>query len=394
MKALIVLENHFYIDNENNVWCDRVVDYNYLKRYLNVFDSIILMGRCRRINKIEDNKLKVNGKNIEFVEMPDFNGAKGLLKNVFKLKRIIRNISKEADCVIYRAPTHLSLFTYKEVLKLGKPLGLEFMMSANKMFDGEGKIKRVLNKIIDKKTKKMCLKANGVSYVTEKILQDRYPCQAIVNGICKKYFTANYSSIDLDEAMYYKQEWNESSIPDQFKIVHIGYMDSYRKGQKVLLNAIKIVKEKGYDVTLTLIGDGEKRLEFENITKDLDITEIVDFKGLIKDKNDILEILRNSHFFVFPTQSEGLPRCIIEAMSQGLVCISSPVDGIPELLNNEFLIDYNDEKEYANKIIELINNWPKCCLESKNNYKKSLEYERKKLQEKRTDFYNKFKEIC
>ena len=29
-KALIVLENHFFLDSNQQVWCDRVVDYNYL----------------------------------------------------------------------------------------------------------------------------------------------------------------------------------------------------------------------------------------------------------------------------------------------------------------------------------------------------------------------------
>ena len=364
-----------------------------MKRYLNVFDEIVVTGRTQTIEKLEDTKLLVSGKNVNFVPMPDFKGAKGLLKNIFKLKKIIKEETKKVDCVIYRAPTHLSLFTYKEVIKQNKPLALEFMMAANKMFDGDGFIKRILNKLIDIKAKKMCLKANGVSYVTEYVLQKEYPCVAIKDPNNKAHFTESYSSIDLDKDMYYKQNWNKQNKPKIFNIIHTGYMDSYRKGQDTLIKALKIVVDKGYNVKLTFIGDGEKREEFERLVTDSNLNDIVEFKGLIKEKKVILDYLRKSHFMVFPTQSEGLPRTIIEAMSQGLVCISSPVDGIPELLDNEFLIDYNDIEGYANKIIELINNWEKCCEESNNNYQKSLKYEKSILNEKRKRFYENLKEV-
>lgn len=389
MKALIVLENHFFLDNNNNVWCDRVVDYNYLKRYLSTFESIIVTGRTQFVSNIYDTKILVNGPNVEFYALPDFKGAKGLLLNLLKIRKSIKKIISKCDCAIYRAPTHLSLFTYKEVIKAKKPLALEFMMAADKMFEGNGIIKKVLNKIVDKKAKKMCLAVNGVSYVTKNILQKKYPCKAILYPEKKKYFTGNYSSIDLPIEDYFKQNWKESNPPKIFKIIHIGYMDSYRKGQDVLIKALKIVLDKGYNVTLTFIGDGEKRKEFESLTKTLNINSKVEFIGLIKSKKEILNYLRKSHLMVFPTKSEGLPRTIIEAMSQGLPCISSPVDGIPELLNDEFLIDYDDVNGYANKIIEMINNWDKCCTISKENYNKSLKYNKKYLKQKRDDFYTR-----
>ena len=389
MKALIVLENHFYVDKENKVWCDRVVDYNYLQRYLNVFEKIIVAGRSQNIENNQDGKLLVSGKNVEFIGIPDFKGAKGLIKNLFKIKRIIKDNSKKVDCVIYRAPTHLSLFTYKEVLNQNKILALEFMMAADKMFDGEGFIKKFLNKLIDIKAKRMCLKANGVSYVTEKKLQEKYPCQAILKKENSKYFTASYSTIDLPKEVYCKQKWKKEEIPTRFNIIHIGYMDSYRKGQQTLLKAAKLVQEKGFNIKVTLVGDGEKRKEFEKMAKDLKIDEIVKFEGAIKDKNLILNLLRNSHLLVFPTQSEGLPRTIIEAMSQGILCISSPVDGIPELLDKDFLIDYTNYKEYANKIIELISDWNRMIEIGNTNYLKSQKYEREKLMCKRTEFYKK-----
>ena len=72
MKILVVLENHFIKDKNNTIWCDRVVDYNFLQRYLNVFDEVIVSGRCQITSDVVENKLLVSGKNIEFIELPDF----------------------------------------------------------------------------------------------------------------------------------------------------------------------------------------------------------------------------------------------------------------------------------------------------------------------------------
>ena len=82
----------------------------------------------------------VSGENIEFVELPDFKGIKGLIINLLEIKKILRGVISQVDCIIYRAPTHLSLFTYKEVLKQKKPLALEFMMAADKMVEGNNLI--------------------------------------------------------------------------------------------------------------------------------------------------------------------------------------------------------------------------------------------------------------
>lgn len=393
MNALVVLENHFFLDENNNVWCDRVVDYNYLKRYLNVFDEITLVGRTSKVKKIEENKLLVSGKNVNFVSLPDFKGAVGLIKNYFKINKIIKQQMILCDCAIYRAPTHLSLFTYKEVLKINKPLILEFMMAADKMFEGNNFVTKMLNNYVNKKTKKMCLQANGVSYVTEHILQEEYPCKAMTAPENQNFFTGNYSSIDIDEKMFYKQKWKNDKKPKTFKIIHTGYMDSYRKGQAVLIKAVKKVCDKGYSVKLTLIGDGKRRKVFERLAIDLGIGDKVEFVGLIKEKIKLLKYLRKSHFLVFPTQSEGLPRTIIEGMSQGLVCISSPVDGIPELLKQEYLVDCNDVDGYANKIIEMINDWDRMIINSNENYNNTFKYEQKLLAKKRSDFYKKVYDI-
>ncbi len=385
-RLLLILENHFCIDKNDVVWCERVVNYEYIKRYLTVFDEVVLMGRCKVLKENDSNDLlKVSGSNVTFVSLPEFKGIKGLVKNILTIRKKIKEELKNIDCVIYRVPTHIAIFSYDLVVKNKKTLGLEMMMAANKMIEGNGVINRFLNNWIDLKVKKMCKKANGVSYVTEKMLQMRYPCKALIDNN-KDYFTENYSSIELNENDFKKQDWNKNKKPDVFKIVHTGYMDSYRKGQDTLIKAISKVDKK-YNVEVIFIGDGKKRKEFEELAEKLGIKNKVSFLGYINNKKKILNIIHNAHLFVFPTHSEGLPRTVIEAMSQGLPCISSPVDGIPELLEDRFLIEYHNVDGYSKKIEELLDDWEEMIEIGEKNFLISKRYSKELLQKKRTTFY-------
>lgn len=394
MTALILLEYHFIKGKDGYIYCDRVIDYNYLERYLKVFDDIILCGRVTESTEDCSKKLLVSGKNVRFVGIPEFQGIKGLLKNYGKIIRTIKEIIPKVQCCIMRAPNHLSLITYKVFKKRKLPFALEFNIAADKFIENDSLIGKILNKWVVKRTKDMCMLANGVSYVTDHILQETYPCRAMIDPQNEQYFTSSYSTINLTDHMVYDQKWNIDQKPEVIKLVHTGYMDSYRKGHITLLNTLKILIDRGYtNIELILAGDGKKKEEFENLVQKLNISDYVHFMGLIKRKEDMTNLLKDCHILVFPTHSEGLPRSIIEAMAVGLVCISSPVDGIPELLEEEMLIEYDNALGYAEKVIELIEDWPKMIELGKRNRQLSEKFKKENLEKKRTDFYKKLKSI-
>lgn len=389
MKLLLILESHFFIDNNGDVWCDRVVDYNFLKRYMNVFSEVIVCGRTDNTNK-EKYKLKISGPCVSFKKLPNFYGIKGLIKNIFKIRKLIRKYVEDADAVIYRVPTPLSLFTYKEVLNKDKVLGIEFMISADKMVEGNSFFKNIINKKIDNIAKDICKKANGVAYVTDYVLQEKYPSMSQIIGKETNYFfSASYSTIELNKNNLELRNWDKNNCPNKFKIIHTGFMDTYRKGQDILIKALKILIEDGFNVELTLIGDGTKKTEFEKLTQELGIEKNVFFVGAIKDKQKIFDYLKESHLLVFPTEAEGLPRTIIEAMAVGLPCISSPVDGVLELLDLNCLVNNRTPEDYAIKMKEILSNWENMIEIGNKNYNKALKYEQSTLDKKRQDFYKK-----
>lgn len=387
MKVMLVLEHHFYKDDRGDYWCDRVVNYEYLKRYLSAFEELYVLARVAKLEEDNSHFLKASGNNVHFLELPNYYGTKGTLLHYRGIQNIIKK-QCDMDCVIMRMPSSLGVICYSAIKKLHKPIAVEFVMAADKLFESNNWLNTTINKYIDNYVKKICMEVQGVSYVTEHILQDKYPCSALCgNG----GFTGSYSSIDLVDEFFYEQDWKYDNKPSEYLIIHTGYMDDLRKGQDILIMAVAELIHQGMNVKLELIGDGEYRGRFEKLADEQGIKDKVVFDGLLTEKKDIVEKLKFANLFVMPTHSEGLPRCIIEAMAVGLPCIASDVDGIPELLDNECMIHEFDYHQYADVIGALLNDWERMVKISKENYNTAKKYKKSVLDNRRKHFYLELK---
>jgi glycosyltransferase involved in cell wall biosynthesis len=53
-----------------------------------------------------------------------------------------------------------------------------------------------------------------------------------------------------------------------------------------------------------------------------------------KNRNQVLDIYRNSDLFVFPTQQDYLPQVLGEALATGLSCVAREIGGIRDLVHD------------------------------------------------------------
>lgn len=398
MKLLVIQEQHFTKKSNGEVWADKQSDREFWDRYLSVFDSIVVCARMRYSDSLGVKALRSDRSGVSFVGMPDFRGVAGIVKNYIKIQNALKKAIKEADCVIFRAPSPISMVCYGAVLRSNKPFAVELMNNPNTHFSAQSMhhiYQPFIQWMITKQTLDMCKKANGVAYVTNHVLQNLYPSTARLNSeSSSKYFEASYSTINLKESDFVKETLSDrfpDGRPNPLVLIHSGEMIDNRKGQDIFIECIAELIHRGYPVKGILIGDGEKRKDFEQLGAALGIREMLDFVGWKSGFKQVQSELVKGHFFVFPSTGEGLPRSVIEAMASGLLCFGSNIDGVPELISEKMLVDGWSGSAFADAIEPFICDWDTAKNEQKAQYNKAKEYKNSILEKQREDFYSKLK---
>jgi glycosyltransferase involved in cell wall biosynthesis len=391
MKVLVVDNAHLYKTPDGKYYTPSIYNYEFFQRYLNIFDEVRFVSKTKHVTSIDESKfLLVSREGLEIYELPWYQGVKGLLRNVFKLFARYRNVFEGCDCYILRVAQIESYLAYILGNKQRKPYAVEVVNDPATFTDVNGVFKTINCYILSI----IVGKANGASYVTEYTLQNLYPSTARKNGENENFFESYYSSVELEERDI-RAPKQYGNTKKKYEIVHVSNsINGDTKGHSTLLKAIKLVVTKGYDISLTFIGDGSFVPLFKKYANDLGIGDKVNFIGRLHSRGEVLEKLSRSDLLVYPTHMEGLPRCVIEAMSVGLPCISTPIAGIPELLAEKYLFDPSDSKGFAEEIIRLISNPDELEKMSFDNVEVARRYTKDKLKKRRNSFYHKLRKLA
>ena len=126
------------------------------------------------------------------------------------------------------------------------------------------------------------------------------------------------------------------------KMAFIGRL-SPEKNVKLLIETWKEFS-KLFDVELLVIGD--------HMNYQIEQNEKIKFVGYLE-RDSIQDILNEVDYVVLPSYTEGMPHSLIEAMSIGIPCIGSNINGLNELIKkNErgFLFELNGYNEVSEEI--------------------------------------------
>ena len=131
-----------------------------------------------------------------------------------------------------------------------------------------------------------------------------------------------------------QREWNQGSL-NEIKCVYVSSAAPY-KHQWNVVRAIKLLREKGFPLTLTLVGGGsgfaQKRLEDEIKLSDPNGTFVTQYSFIHID--NIPMVLSESDLFVFASSCENMPVTLIEGMASGLPIACSDRGPMPEVLGD------------------------------------------------------------
>jgi len=112
------------------------------------------------------------------------------------------------------------------------------------------------------------------------------------------------------------------------RLIFVGRL-SAQKNVLLLLRALDGVSA---DFDTTLVGDGELEGELRQAASDLGLQNIK-FHGRA-DGAELVELYRDADIFVMPSEREGMPLALLEALAMGLPVVATNVPG-----NREVIID-------------------------------------------------------
>jgi len=126
------------------------------------------------------------------------------------------------------------------------------------------------------------------------------------------------------------------------------------KGHRTLLEAIARVHAHRPEARFALVGDGPERSFLERRIADLHLEGVVELLGT---RYDVPAILSRAEAACLPSQAEGLPNAIMEAMAASLPVVATDVGGTPELVlpgETGFLAPSGDPVRLADALLAVL----------------------------------------
>jgi len=128
------------------------------------------------------------------------------------------------------------------------------------------------------------------------------------------------------------------------------------KGQRVLLEAARLLRQRGRRFHVTFVGDGPDRQSLEDLCNEWELNDTVEFTGAVG-HDEVHAFYDRADVFVLPSFAEGLPVVLMEAMAKEIPCVSTRIAAMSELIEdgaNGLLLPPSDVAGLADSLERLL----------------------------------------
>lgn len=362
-----------------------------MARYLEVFDSIKLVCRVYDVNSIAKGYKELKDTRISVVDLPVYNSILEYMRYKGLINSIIEKCAYSTDAAfLCRVPGQVGTLAATILKKNGKKYGVEVVGDPWESFAPQAfkhKLALIMRFVGTYNLKKTVKGADAALYVTEYVLQKKYPVKLGV-------YSTNASNVELLPE-YIAKEFPISmnlSTKNALNFMSIGTLAQLYKAPDVVLKALAEFKQTGRKFKFTWFGDGQYKHEMIELSRQLGLSNEVEFVGNVSHES-IIASLKNCDVLIHASRAEGLPRAVIEAMASAVPIIGSRVAGIPELLLPEAIVPINNVQALFEKIIKFTSDDNLALANAVHNLTKSREYVKSALSKRRLDFYKNLREL-
>lgn len=386
LKCLYIYDNKF-VRKYKKIYSEGRITDEVFRRYVTDEDKITVISRMREVENIDKFSL-ITLKNLKFIPLKGTSFSKAFTYYQINNLIIISKELKNSDFLVTRLPSFIGIYGLLINTIYKKKYFIEVVGDAHKALLTSKENPKVSFKVFSyiffKLNQYFIRNADGVIYVTEKALQKKYPTQGF-SGYASNV-DIEIDNIKISRENYYKSD-------KFFKVGLIGDYNNHYKGIKEAINATRLINDQGFNINLHILGSGSLLSEYKNLAETLGVSNLVHFEGRLKGNDRILNWLRMLDVYIQPSYTEGLPRALIEAMSVGLPAVATDVGGVPELLSEDAIIKPYNSSELSEKILRFLNSKELRYKHGLANYKKSKNYDRKVLKNRRSIFWEVCKDI-
>ena len=137
-----------------------------------------------------------------------------------------------------------------------------------------------------------------------------------------------------------------------FDVVYLGRL-TYQKNPQRLIEVMKLCIDKIPHLQCAIIGDGELRQEAEALIRQHGLENNIHLLGY---RNNPAKILQSAKVMLLVSRYEGTPMCALEAMALGVPIVSTPTDGMCELVDDgETGFLSNNDSLLAEHVVNIVN---------------------------------------
>lgn len=368
--------DHFFYEKDDTIYTTGTLNASIWSRFL-INQSIELIVCARKTQEKSCGEI-ASRDNVTF----RFSHSLSNIKSICGLdnKELINKTINEVDLVVARLPSEIGFYAVNYAKKINKKTICEVVGCPYDGLNNYGSfVARIYAPIIKKRMKKIVASCDGALYVTEKILQNRYPNHGkVVSASNVQIESVARECIDNRISRFNERKENNN--------IKIGMIGSFKNGIKGIDVAIDALKNTDYHLYIIGSGDSSKYEEMANKSRVKFYSD-----GFITKKEDVLKWLDDIDIYIQPSFQEGLPRATIEAMSRGCPVISSNAGGLPELTLNKYIHTSGDFNKLRDDIHSIVANKNKEVKESINHSLSKAQYFLNTiLEDRRKSFYSYF----
>lgn len=157
-----------------------------------------------------------------------------------------------------------------------------------------------------------------------------------------------YNMIDSNEIL---SKAKEDKNNYNYDIIYLGRM-TYQKNPERFIEIVSEISNVIPNLKVAMIGSGDLDDKIKKMIKDSKLEKTIKFYGF---QNNPYKILQSSKLLMMTSRYEGTPMCALEAFACGVPIISTPTDGLNDIIDNQktgFLS--NDNKQIVDYVIKVL----------------------------------------